>query len=945
MDINIGSWYYADGIKCQVVSIDTRIEPVQVFCWFPSMNTVQTLCANKLSSLTFLDEDDNCSSYISFVANSQRISELLYSNAFLSQNKFLAPLEAKIDPLPHQLEILQKVMANDHTRFMLADEVGLGKTIEAGLILEELILRNEAKRILIVVPKGLAFQWQMEMKNHFDEDFKFIPGSDIPNLDNLFAKEGGVWKQFDKVIVSHDSIKPVQKRKGWSKEKIANYNKIRLGDLLAARWDLIIIDEAHRLGGSTSNVARYKLGKALSEASERLLLLTATPHQGKSDSFFRLLNILDEKAFPDEESIDRDLVKNYAVRTEKRTAVDSNGDLLFKPRITISKNISWGEGYERHQELYEKVSDYVKHGYNQAIVDKKPHIGFLMVLLQRLITSSTNAIQTTLSRRLDVLNKLKDNQIPEGMLSVNSNEEFEDLSTEEQIEDLIISSDGVLDEISQVEDLLKLATICKNSKDDKKTLVLEALINDIKIKEKKPKFLIFTEFVPTQNMLNEFLEVRGYSVVCINGSMTIEERKLAQSRFAKDSDILISTDAGGEGLNLQFCHIVINYDLPWNPMKIEQRIGRVDRIGQKKTVCAYNLLLQDSVECHVREVLEKKLSIIADEFGVDKTSDVLESDTSAKAYIDALTASVMEPCNIDGNVEYASNVIRSEMEGAKSVISYLDNNSSMDNNQLIKLEHIPVSYWVEHMLDAYFKYTHKGSMKENKNGFFIDWGDGNYSRNAVFRKEKKEYQEYIGLGNYHVNEILKGISPFVKGDLVPSVMLCDLPSSIDGYWAIFDFTLNNDLLDSKYLKISNSQKSIFPIFVTSDGIKYDSAAQRIWTELTSQEIHILNYNDEYNSQKIYEVIANFAYKEAEIKKEEFLTLWDLKITQEIKRLHNFYQYQADNKDKAGLDEVKQYRQKQLALFNADIDREIQLVKTIHPVLKCVYILEIKGHND
>jgi SNF2 family DNA or RNA helicase len=174
------------------------------------------------------------------------------------------------------------------------------------------------------------------------------------------------------------------------------------------------------------------------------------------------------------------------------------------------------------------------------------------------------------------------------------------------------------------------------------------------------KFLIFTEFVPTQEMLREFLEERGFSVVCLNGSMDLDQRRRVQQSFAEKTRILVSTDAGGEGLNLQFAHVVINYDLPWNPMRIEQRIGRVDRIGQKYPVKAFNLVFEDSVELRVREVLENKLLTILDEFGVDKSEDVLDSAESGTLFEQLYAQAILNPGGIEANIETLIQEVRAQ---------------------------------------------------------------------------------------------------------------------------------------------------------------------------------------------------------------------------------------------------------------------------------------------
>jgi SNF2 family DNA or RNA helicase len=542
---------------------------------------------------------------------------------------------SSVIPLPHQIRALSRAISSDRVRYLLADEVGLGKTIEAGLILRELKLRGLVRRTLIVAPKGLVTQWVSEMQVHFGETFHLVLPEDMKTLKRFasgFGVEtaqdskgllGNLWRIFSQVIVPMDSVKPVDKRRGWTAAQVEGYNRERFEDLITAGWDLVIVDEAHRLAGSTDQVARFRLGQGLAEAAPYLLLLSATPHQGKTDSFHRLVSLLDSREFTDPGSITRERVQRYVIRTEKRRAIDAEGNPLFKPRRTQLAPVAWEARHHQQRVLYEAVTEYVRTGYNQARREKRNYIGFLMLLMQRLVVSSTRAIRTTLERRLEILEQ------PEEQLTLfplDSEEEWADLEGQEQI-DIFLKTrlKALRNEREEVRLLLDVAARCEECGPDAKAEALLDWIYRLQVEEEDPelKVLIFTEFVPTQEMLREFLTDRGFSVVCLNGSMDMEERRRAQELFAKDCRILISTDAGGEGLNLQFCHVVINYDIPWNPMRLEQRIGRVDRIGQSHVVRAVNLVLEGSVEHRVLDVLEQKLAVIYEELGIDKTGDVL----------------------------------------------------------------------------------------------------------------------------------------------------------------------------------------------------------------------------------------------------------------------------------------------------------------------------------
>ena len=314
----------------------------------------------------------------------------------------LAPIESSVIPLPHQIKALSRAISNDRVRYLLADEVGLGKTIEAGLIMRELKLRGLVNRTLVIAPKGLVTQWVAEMRTHFGEDFCLLIPGDISAYRRI-SRDENIWRSHNQIICPMDSVKPLDNRRGWSREQVADYNRERFEDLIAAGWDMVIVDEAHRLGGSTDQVARYKLGQALAEAAPYLLLLSATPHQGKTDAFHRLVSLVDTDAFPDIESVTRERVRPYVIRSEKRRAITAEGKPLFKPRRTELISVTWEERHKEQRLLYDAVTEYVRDGYNQAMLEKKGYIGFLMILMQRLVTSSIHAIRTTLERRLEAL--------------------------------------------------------------------------------------------------------------------------------------------------------------------------------------------------------------------------------------------------------------------------------------------------------------------------------------------------------------------------------------------------------------------------------------------------------------------------------------------------------------------------------------------------------------
>ena len=559
---------------------------------------------------------------------------------------FLSSLASGIIPLPHQLHVLNRAMETNNIRYILADEVGLGKTIEAGMIIRELKSRGLVSRILVVCPTGLVTQWASEMQEKFHEKFQVILPSDYDTIRRLTDNDD-VYGQFDQVISPMDSIKPIEKHAGWSEEKVEKYNEERIYSIINSGWDLIIIDEAHRVAGSSGEVARYKLGNLLAQASPYLLLLSATPHNGKTEPFLRLIRLLDADAFPNAKSIVREQVAPFLIRTEKREAIDNNGNLLFKNRITHLVTISWDERNNLQRELYEMVSSYVAKTYNKALRNRKKNMCliFLLIIMQRMVTSSTAAIRQSLERRLNVL---LEQRTCVGNLR---EEDLDELNIEDGVEDALeaISLDMEL----EIEELKQIISLAKQAQFQNQDAKVEPLLNEIDAilsEDRTQKAIIFTEFVATQTYLQELLVNRGYTVTILNGGMSIDERNAAMQEFKTSTSIFISTDAGGEGLNLQFANIIINYDLPWNPMKIEQRCGRVDRIGQQRDVHIYNFIVGETVENRVREVLEEKLSVILKEMGVDKYSDVLDSEVAECDFTDVYMRSIGHASQVEKNL-------------------------------------------------------------------------------------------------------------------------------------------------------------------------------------------------------------------------------------------------------------------------------------------------------
>jgi superfamily II DNA or RNA helicase len=540
-------------------------------------------------------------------------------------------------------------MTTTPVRLAICDEVGLGKTITAAAIMTELKARGLVRRTLVVAPKGVQLQWLAEFAERFGEEFVRI------GAEGLSVGAGfDPWRSFEQVVCTPDAVKPMRARAGWAPARVAEYNRLRFRAVVEAGWDLVIIDEAHHVAGSSEEVARHRLARELAAVAPNCLLLSGTPHSGKSDGFRRFIGLIDQ-AFLHGQSLTRENVARVVARTEKRTAVDHVGRPLFTSRTTQIQVVPYG-GRSVERTLYEAVTEYVRDGYGRSVRERRPAVGFLVLLMQRLVSSSTAAIRTALERRRATLEEGVSDQLR------LFDDDWAEMTGEEQL-DALRSARGAAwaTEREEVERLLDLSRRAESAGRDAKALFFLELLRRLQRDEGDPtlKVLVFTEFVPTQEMISDLLANAGIEAVAINGSMGLAERALAQQAFRDDAQVLVSTDAGGEGVNLQFAHVVVNWDLPWSPSKLEQRVGRVDRIGQQRPVLAFNLVTENSIDARVLDVLEQKLAVIYAEFGADKRGDILET---VSGHTDAVyTSAITGAGNLEESAERLVEKTRTEL--------------------------------------------------------------------------------------------------------------------------------------------------------------------------------------------------------------------------------------------------------------------------------------------
>ena len=516
--------------------------------------------------------------------------------------------KAAVQPLPHQAFLLDKVFAGDRFGHVLADDVGLGKTIEAGLIITCLMRREPPQRIMIICPAGLAIQWKDEMDEHFNLSFTIL-GADFQ------GKHESNWRTQPLIIAPIDRLKRDEYR-----------------EILAqvGAFDLVVCDEAHRLTAQRrflsqklEKTSNYRLLEFLVESrlirhvnnsdntprSPRLLLLSATPHQGDDERFLYLLRLARPDLFqPGKQPVPAQLTTAPLVetltRTPKSKAVDWDGKPLFKGHTAITLDVHWTV---QETELSRLLTEYILKSIDFARGSDRGTqlvVQLVMHTFHKLAASSWPALERALKRRLESLKGRveKLTELLEGDDDEEQNEEARNfaLPVKAFFENERVLLDTLLNHLG-------------NLPVDSKWKSCSRLLADLEQTEPGAKVLIFTQYRTTQNMLKDRIPAifPGALVEVINGDVEMEDRKSARIRFERGSRFMVSTEAGGEGINLQkACHVMVNYDLPWNPMRIQQRIGRLDRYGQKKVVHVFNLRVPDSWDQHISTRLLERLEVI-----------------------------------------------------------------------------------------------------------------------------------------------------------------------------------------------------------------------------------------------------------------------------------------------------------------------------------------------
>ncbi|MCP5127470.1 MAG: DUF3883 domain-containing protein [Gammaproteobacteria bacterium] len=548
---------------------------------------------------------------------------------------------ARVDPLPHQLEAVYDYFIRlPRIRFLLADDPGAGKTIMAGLLLKELKARGLVQRTLIVTPANLTFQWQRELKDKFRENFEIVRG------DVLRANYGqNPWQEKSQVVTSISWVSTREDAKA---------------SLLRSHWDLIIVDEAHKMSAYANDrkTLAYQLGEKLAEMTDHYLLMTATPHKGDPENFCRFLALLDRDVYGNIQSLQKAMREHEAPFYLRRTKEALVGfpdpetgavHRLFTKRVVHTAEFEL-DGEEL--EFYDQLTAYVEDQSMRAAQDDSPRgraVGFTMAMLQRRMASTLYAARRTLERMKERREKIlaDPDAYRQEQITKRLPDDFEDLTEEEQqeivaaLEDVVASVDPTIlrEEIARLTQLIDQARPLEKREIESKLTKLKQVLNEQGFfADPSKKLLIFTEHKDSLDYLagdgkenrpyGKLLEW-GLTVTQIHGGMKIGDRDTPGSRiyaereFREQAQILVATEAAGEGINLQFCSRMINYDIPWNPIRLEQRVGRIHRYGQEYDCLIFNFVAKNTREGRVLQMLLERLKEIRRELGTDQVFDVV----------------------------------------------------------------------------------------------------------------------------------------------------------------------------------------------------------------------------------------------------------------------------------------------------------------------------------
>lgn len=764
---------------------------------------------------------------------------------------------ARTEILPHQIFTAHRVVSSPVRRFLLADEVGLGKTIEAGMIWQALHQRGAATRTLIICPAGLTPQWKDEMSDKFGAEFE------IYRLEFNTDLSPRLWDTKTQVIASLQTL------------RMPDHKQVLLEN---RRWDLIVFDEAHRLsavdygGAKVDKTRSFQLAEELRYHTDAMLLLTGTPHQGDRahSRFIHLMNLLHEDI--DFSALSRDDLlfstgstpfSELILRTPKMDVTDAEGKRVFVGREPHSYSFAMNRDEAR---FYRAVSDYIIKGYKalEVVLDghRKRAIGFVLTTFMKLAASSCRAIQSALQKRCERLKqRLKEykaaqpaEQEPE--LDERYQGEFEEAKA-------LMNDDELMQgEIDELERLLRMPV-----RVDKKIQELLRFIEEIFSRIENPKerkILIFTEYLRTQDCICEVLENKygEDSIAIIRGGMTDQiiggdgvkrqARTESERRFRDDDKVrfLVSTEAGREGINLQHCHIVFNYDMPWNPMRIEQRVGRIYRFGQKKVVQTYNFSNKDTVEDKIWRYMQGRLDTVAAAMAQVTGEDVEDIKATLVGQMETQIDynKVYVRAHVERTIAQSNAEIRKGIEKAKRALEIARNDLFKDVSSYSfgqYRDHLHTDLSLAHVEDFTIRYLTKRRRQVRRENGVLRFLTPKELRErsavpprveqATFHRELAMHNpnlQLLGIGNPFVDAMLQRCGSYGFGGNAARRVVSSSEVKETARGVQFNFIYRNQIMRPEGQE--DCLFDVYPVFV-DDHLHYDPRLSQICFESYSDE--------------------------------------------------------------------------------------------------------------
>jgi superfamily II DNA or RNA helicase len=610
---------------------------------------------------------------------------------------------SQVDALPHQMDaVYTHLLTQPRIRFLIADDPGAGKTIMAGLSIKELKFRGLIERILIVTPASLTPQWRRELHDKFGETFTVI------NRETVNATYGrNIWEDNPQCVVSMDLLA--------RQEDILNL-------MHDVHWDLVIVDEAHKMaayryGQKVNKTQRYELGEFLRDHTDHFLFLTATPHKGDPDNFALLLQLLDRDLYVNGKILAEASAHNenrIMIRRLKEDMKKFDGSPCFPPRhvLTLAYRLSPDE-----LKLYEAVTKYVQDNFQRAEQAENRNVGLALTVLQRRLASSVAAIRLSLERRLKrlrdlrKLGKLKQEygEIPDDLDDLTEADRWK---FEDDVVERLTMAENMAELETEIEELDRLVRLAKHTEKNVTETKFEELRSVIseRLSGRAERLLVFTEHKDTLDFLIGRLTNLGFYCCMIHGGMSLEKRIDAEREFFEHKpSVLVATEAAGEGINLQFCSLMVNYDIPWNPNRLEQRMGRIHRYKQQNEVMIFNLVAENTREGEVMQRLLKKLDDMRKALGSDRVYDVIGEivpaprfDTLMKDWLARRKTMTQILAEIDLQTDEKQVArIRADMQDKSLGSRYIDMSKLLVDQQQSKEHRLMPEYMERFFIEAY----------------------------------------------------------------------------------------------------------------------------------------------------------------------------------------------------------------------------------------------------